>query len=110
MCVCVLGGGEGSLNISCFFFFICFVSLKPSPEGYIIYRIVKCVSLIRKLCNSGIMGTLVNNSSCWLVFNDLQPFLCVIIFISQKYSYLLKNMHNTKTQHKKHTKLEQQIL
>ena len=29
----------------CFFFFI-FISLKTSPEGYIIYRIVNCVSVI----------------------------------------------------------------
>ena len=37
------GGGEGGF----FFFLVPFLfSLKTSPEGYIIYRIVNCVSVI----------------------------------------------------------------
>ena len=47
------GGGRGdggSLNMSffvCVFFLLLFLfSLKTSPEGYIIYRIVNCVSVI----------------------------------------------------------------
>ena len=42
-------------------------SLKTSPGVYIIYRIVNCVSVICKLCHSGMVVILVNNSSCGLV-------------------------------------------
>ena len=36
----------GSLNMIFFMFFLLFFFLKTSPEGYIIYRIVNCVSVI----------------------------------------------------------------
>ena len=46
-----LGEGDGaSLNMSffcvCFFLLLFLFSLKTSPEGCIIYRIVNCVSVI----------------------------------------------------------------
>ena len=43
------GGGGGSLNMSFFVFFrllFLFFIENTSPEGYIIYRIVNCVSVI----------------------------------------------------------------
>ena len=42
------GGGASSLNLRFFVFFFSssFFSLKTSPESYIIYRIVNCVSVI----------------------------------------------------------------
>ena len=44
------GGGGGRFvkyEVFCVFFLLLFLfSLKTSPEGYIIYRIVNCVSVI----------------------------------------------------------------
>ena len=41
------GGGGGSLNLKVFMgFFSSLFILKQSPEGYIIYRIINCVSVI----------------------------------------------------------------
>ena len=40
-------GGGGVSEFFVFFFLVLFLlSLKTSPEGYIIYRIVNCVSVI----------------------------------------------------------------
>ena len=42
-----MGGGGGSLDVRVFVgFFFSFFSLKTASEGYIIYRIVNCVSVI----------------------------------------------------------------
>ena len=64
---------------------------KEINARYIIYRIVNCVSVIWKLCHSGMVVILVNNSSCGLVvyrITTIPSWHTFVIFISRKHSLL----------------------